>query len=95
MADDEPVERDLAAAEQEMHQAIAGVLSQHGLMVTKWILAVEVLDSEGGRAMEAFTSPDFRAWDSVGLLGYLDARERGVAGAVAAREFLDDEPDCG
>jgi hypothetical protein len=85
---------DLDAAEQQLHQAIAEVLGRNGLMTTKWILAVEGLGSDGSRAMEAFTSPDFRAWDSLGLLGYLDARERGAVGQAAAREFLDgDEPE--
>jgi len=93
-SDEDP--RGLAAAEQQLHQAIAEVLGRNGLMVTKWILAVEGLGADGSRAMEAFTSPDFRAWDSLGMLGYLDARERGTVGQAAAREFLDDEdPDGG
>ena len=79
-------------AERELHQAIAEVLARHGMMVTKWMLAVEGLDTEGGRDLETFTSPDFRAWDSIGFLGFLDARERGVVGGAAAREFLDDDP---
>ena len=82
---------DLEAAEQELHDAIAQVLGRHGLMVTKWILAAEGLDAAGERAMEAFTSPDFRSWDSIGLLGFLDARERGTIGAAAARDVLDGE----
>lgn len=84
---------DLDAAERQLHQAIAEVLGQYGLMTTKWILAVEGLGADGSRAMEAFTSPDFRAWDSLGLLGYLDARERGAVGQAAAREFLDEGED--
>ena len=79
-------ELDLEAAEREMHDAIAQILSRHGLMVTKWILAVEGLDGAGERAMEGFTSPDFRQWDSLGLLGFLDARERGAVGADVAQE---------
>lgn len=93
--DDETVQADLVAAEAELHQQIAQVLGQQGLMVTKWLLSVEFLDSDGGRGMQALTSPDFRSWDSLGFLGYLDARERGVVGATAAHEFLDDEPDGG
>jgi hypothetical protein len=89
MSDPDP--QDLDGAEQEMHQAIAEILGQRGQMVTKWMLSAEVLDADGGRDMESFTSPDFRAWDSLGFLGYLEARERGVVGGQAAREFLGDE----
>ncbi len=85
MADD--AREQLDAAERELHDAIAAVLGRHGCMVTKWILAAEVLDGDGVRAMESFASPDFRAWDSIGLLGFLDARERG---AVAAESLNDD-----
>jgi hypothetical protein len=82
-------EHDLAGTERALHDAVAQVLGEHGLMVTKWVMAVEVLDNAGERAMEAFTSPDFRAWDGIGLLGFLDARERGAVGADAARERSD------
>ncbi len=79
---------DLDRAEQELHQEISTVLSRHGVMVTKWILAAELLDQKGERALESFASPDFRAWDAIGMVGFLDARERGAAGAdaVADRE---------
>ncbi len=97
MPDPDPQPKpDLVAVEQELHQAIADVLGRRGLMVTKWMMSAEILNGDGGRDMEAFTSPDFRSWDSIGFLGLLDARERGVVGGQAAREFLDDdEDDCG
>lgn len=84
-------EPDLAAIEQELHDVVAQVLGRHDLMVTKWMMVVEGIDSAGERAFEAFTSPDFRAWDSIGFLGFLDARERGVIGAEAARERSEDD----
>jgi hypothetical protein len=77
----------LEAAERELHDAIAQVLGKHGLMVTKWVLGAEGLDNESGeRVLETFTSPDFRSWDAIGIMGFLDARERGVVGAEAAAE---------
>jgi hypothetical protein len=88
---------DLVQAQDDLHQAVAEVLGRHGLMVTKWLLAAEVIDTDGGRDMQAFTSPDLRAWDSLGLLGYMNAREQGAVGAAAAREYDDaggDEPGC-
>lgn len=81
MADDEDA---LAGPERELHDAIAQVLNRSGLMPTKWMLSVEGLDNAGERVLETFTSPDFRAWDSIGILGFVDARERGVVGAEAA-----------
>lgn len=84
MAD--PGEEDLAAAERELHDAIAAVLGRRGLMVTKWMLVAEVLDGDGVRALESFASLDIRAWDTIGMFGYLDARERGAVTAEVAGE---------
>lgn len=86
MADPDEVKRHLDAAERELHDAVSQVLGRHGLMVTKWILAAEVLDADGERALESFASPDIRAWDTIGLFGYLDARERGAIAADVAGE---------
>jgi hypothetical protein len=88
-------QEDLDGAEQELHQAIAEILGRRGQMVTKWMLSAEMIDAEGGRDLESFTSPDFRAWDSLGFLGFVDARERGVVGGHAATEFLDDDGEGG
>ncbi len=79
----------LVRAEEELQQEISGVLGRHGVMVTKWILAAEVLEGDGTRAMESFASPDFRAWDAIGLVGYMDARERWAAGTNAVSESDD------
>jgi len=84
---------DLAQVEREVHDAIAAILGRHGRMVTKWILAVETLDGDGVRDIESMASPDYRAWDSIGMLGFLTARERGVLGASAAREYFDGDED--
>lgn len=72
---------DLEQAEQELNAELSQVLNRHGLMPTRWVLAVEGIDNSGERVLETFTSPDFRAWDSIGMLGYIDARERGAAAA--------------
>jgi hypothetical protein len=81
----------LLLAQTELHDAISQVLNQRGLMPTKWMLGVEGLDENGERVLETFTSPDFRAWDSIGILGFLDARERGSVGADAADDMRGDE----
>lgn len=94
MADGDAV-NDLDRAEQELHGAISEVLNRRGLMITKWLLAVEGLDQGGERVLETFTSPDFRAWDSLGFLGFLDARERGVAGAEAVSDMRGGKDDSG
>jgi hypothetical protein len=65
----------------KLHEAIAATTKDAVLMVTKWMCVAEVVDSDCERALESFTSPDFRAWDTLGMLGYLDARERGAVGA--------------
>lgn len=91
MADDQP---DMAAAEADLHDAIAEILGRQGRMVTKWILATETIGADGVRDMEAFASPDYRAWDSIGMLGFLSARERGVVAAEAVEDQHDDDgPD--
>lgn len=84
MTDQEPDE--LQLAERELHDAVSQVLNQRGLMPTKWVLAVEGLDPGGERVLETFTSPDFRAWDSIGMLGFVDARERGAVAADVGEE---------
>lgn len=79
----------LLVAQAELHDAISQVLNRHGFMPTKWVLAAEGLDNSGERILETFTSPDFRAWDSIGILGYIDARERGIVGAEAVADVGD------
>jgi hypothetical protein len=86
VTDPEKDAEDLAAAERELHDAIAAVLGRRGMMVTKWMLVAEILDGDGVRALESFASPDIRAWDTIGILGYLDARERGAIAAEFAGE---------
>jgi hypothetical protein len=81
---DEP-DGHLEAVERELHDAIAQVLGRHELMVTKWLCVAEVYDAAGERALEYYGSPDIRAWDTLGIVGYLDARERGAVGAEAAQ----------
>lgn len=79
-------ENELVVVERELHDAIADVMNRHRMITTKWVGVVEFINPAGERDLEAFTSPDFRAWDSLGMLGFIDARERGATGAQAARE---------
>jgi len=87
--EDDEARESLDRAELELHDAISEVLNRRGLMPTKWVLGVEGLDDSGERVLETFTSPDFRAWDSIGIFGFLDARERGVIGAEAVADMGD------
>jgi hypothetical protein len=50
--------------------AFSEALSGAGEMVTRWVALVEILDSDGQRAVYALSPPDARAWDSLGLLTY-------------------------
>ncbi len=92
MADDGEMEQ-LQLIEQELNNAVSDVMGRHGMVVTKWMAAVEVIDGSGERALEAFTSPGLRSWDSIGILGFLDARERGPVHAAAADQYLGDDED--
>lgn len=87
-ADGDPVGQEIEA---ELHDAICAVLQRHGMMATKWLAGVKIIGEDGERTLGTFTSPDFRSWDSIGILGCLDARERGVVGAEAADERLDED----
>lgn len=88
MADDpDDVDEQMTIAQRELHDAVSEVLGRHGWMVTKWLCVAEILEPSGERALESFASPDIRAWDTMGMLSYLDARERGAVGAEAAGEY--------
>lgn len=90
MAEEQPGEDELVIAGRELNDALSQILNRRGLMPTKWVLAAEGIDNAGERVLETFTSPDFRAWDSIGMLGFIDARERGAVGAAAADDVRDD-----
>lgn len=79
---------DLVQVEKEIGEAIAAVLTRHDLMVNRWVLVSEVFEADGNRKVGAFTSDDLRAWDSLGLLGYILERER--AGVFKASLDADD-----
>lgn len=56
---------DLSAAVQDK---LAEALGDAVLL--KYVAAVEVIDSDGERALWLLASPDCKAWDSVGMLQY-------------------------
>ena len=51
-------------------QAVSTVAGEYGHMITRYILVAETMDEDGERAVLMAASPDQRAWDSIGLLGY-------------------------
>jgi hypothetical protein len=58
-------------ANQQALDAVADLLQrlQEGSMVQSFVLLVETVDLED-RWVSAFTAPDQRAWESLGLLHY-------------------------
>lgn len=91
MADPDEIERHLAEVEREIHDAVSQIMGRHGLMVTKWLCVAELLGADGQRMLESFASPDMRAWDTIGMIGLIEARERGVLGAAAAADRFGEE----
>lgn len=58
------------ANEAALHAVAELMTALHpGSMVQRFVLMVETIDAEN-RWMSAFTAPDQRAWDSMGLLQY-------------------------
>ena len=59
-------------------QAAIGNLIQQidpNAMVTKFVALVEIVDTEGERAVWSLASPDQKTWDSLGLIEYARALE--------------------
>ena len=55
--------------ERVIGDAISGAVAQHERgFVTKWVALVESVDPDGTRGLWTMTSPDVKAWDTVGLL---------------------------
>lgn len=77
---------DMAQIQGELHTAISDVLTKHGLYLNRWLLVTEVVEADGDRSLNSFASPDLRAWDSLGMLEFALAQERGALFAEAADE---------
>lgn len=63
---------------------------QPGSFVQKFVLIVETID-EDDRWLSAFTAPDQRAWDSLGLLEYGITMERNALGYGPSKSEDDDD----
>ncbi len=64
-------------------QEVLGLAEPEGVMVNKFVILAEGMDSDGRRAFYSLTNPGATAWDMVGLLQYGLQRQQ-------AREFVDD-----
>ncbi len=55
--------------EAELGEAFGKIIGKHETcMVLKWTALVETMDDKGERGLWTLTSPDVKAWDTVGML---------------------------
>lgn len=55
--------------EAELGEALGKIIGKHETcMVLKWTALVETMDEKGERGLWTLTSPDVKAWDTVGML---------------------------
>lgn len=60
---------DLENIESAMNDAVTDVITKHeNGLVLRWVALIETIGPEGDRGLWTFTSPDVKAWDTVGLL---------------------------
>jgi hypothetical protein len=74
MATDPPHHHGRLLTPEEIRDRVGDSFSQalsgEGEMVTRWVALVEVLDTDGQRAVYSLASSDAKAWDTLGLLTY-------------------------
>lgn len=67
-----------------------------GEMILRWVAIAEVIDKDGERGLYTMTSPGIQAWESLGLLEFGAAREKGsIALNDLVRTEIDDEEEDG
>jgi hypothetical protein len=78
-----PIERDL-------NDAIAGVLARHERsMLGNWVALIETVQESGDRGLWTLSSPDVKAWDTVGMLTYgLQVQQAQIVAAELAGDDL-------
>lgn len=60
----------------ELDQAFHNTLDD-GEMILRWVAVAEVIDKDGEKGLYTMTSPDLKAWESLGLLQFALAVETG------------------
>lgn len=85
--------RELMPADEEdlparMLAGVSGALSDTGLMATRAVVIVEVVEADGSMAVWTAVDPGAKAWETLGLLSFALERER--AGFVR-RELQGDD----
>ncbi|TQF05562.1 hypothetical protein E6W39_29200 [Kitasatospora acidiphila] len=82
----------MSAFDDDLHAAIAGVLSSHGLgMLGRAVVVAEVHDDDGELGLITQPLPDtMPIWDRTGLLGYASLD---LAGQVTAARVVEVEAD--
>ncbi|HVL63443.1 MAG TPA: hypothetical protein VM430_18850 [Microbacterium sp.] len=60
--------------------AIDGLFIDRGEVAHRWVLVADVTTQTGERVQYVLASPGSHLVDSIGLLGYADALQRGAAG---------------
>lgn len=69
-------EADGAAIEAAVNDAIENIIRQHeGGFTIRWVAIVETAGPDGSRGVWTMTSPDVKAWDTLGLLEYGKQRQ--------------------
>lgn len=75
-----------ADIEAAVNEAIETVIREHeGGFTIRWVALVETAGEDGTRGIWTMTSPDVRAWDTLGLLEY--GKQLQVA------QIVNDRPD--
>lgn len=80
MTDDRCDDDDRRAAHDAVARLVVGI--DPGAMTTGFVLAAEVVDATGERALWLLDMPGQKAWDTLGYLAHADAVQR----AAIARE---------
>jgi hypothetical protein len=66
-----------AELEDKARTALADLFGSDGTMLTRFVLVSEIIEADGTSAVWTCTSEDLSAWDSLGLLSFAEAKQRG------------------
>lgn len=67
----------------QLSDSVQGLLADavhqtDGSMLTKYVACVEVIDPSGERALFVLSTPEMKAWETVGFLEFARDLERGT-----------------
>lgn len=76
MSDD----HELAPIRSRVESAMADAFRESDEMVTRWVVLVEVIDTNGERGLWTLAPDDATAWDTLGMLTYATQLEQAALG---------------